>query len=216
MHSDGKPQPVEPRPRSRWRTTGDVNVDLAAVAGSRAVILIEGVSDQVALETLAGRRGRPLGPRGVVVVPMGGAAKTGRFVDLLGPRGLNARLAGLCDRAEAGYVRRALARAGYGAAPPPAAMEALGFYVCTADLEDELIRTLGPGPAEQIIAAHGEIRSFRLFQQQPAQHARTPQAQLHRFLSTRSGRKSHYAQLLVNALDPTRIPRPLDRVLTHL
>jgi hypothetical protein len=38
--------------------------------------------------------------------------------------------------------------------------------------------------------------------------------QLHRFLGTRSGRKSQYARLLAEALTPAHVPRPLDRVLT--
>ncbi len=55
-----------------------------------------------------------------------------------------------------------------------------------------------------------------MFQQQPAQRDRTPDAQLRRFLGARSGRKQHYAQLLVDALDLSRVPRPLDGVLGRL
>jgi hypothetical protein len=40
--------------------------------------------------------------------------------------------------------------------------------------------------------------------------------QLRRFMGTRGGRKIHYARLLVDALDLTRMPRPLDRVLAHV
>jgi hypothetical protein len=91
----------------------------------------------------------------------------------------------------------------------------LGFYVCVTDLEDELIRAAGTVTVERIIQAQGELRSFRIFQQQPAQRQRSTAEQLHRFLGTRSGRKSQYARLLAAALDPARIPRPLDRVLAH-
>ena len=178
-------------------------------------MLVEGRSDQAALETLAERRGRMLGPGGISVVPMGGATNIGRFLDVFGPRGLGARLAGLCDAAEEGYFRRALERAGLGSGLSRAGMEALGFYVCVADLEDELIRALGAGGVEQVIRAQGELRSFRIFQRQPAQQGQDPERQLHRFMGTRSGRKSQYARLLVGALDLTRVPRPLDRVLAH-
>ncbi len=190
--------------------------DLAAFANSRAVILVEGMSDQAALEVLAERRGRALGAEGISIVRMAGATNVGRFVDLLGPRGLGVRLAGLCDAAEEGYFRRALERAGLGSGISRADLEALGFYVCTADLEDELIRALGVATVEQIIAAQGEIRSLRIFQQQPAQQRRSLEGQLHRFMGTRSGRKSHYARLLAGALDLSRVPRPLDRVLAHV
>jgi hypothetical protein len=190
--------------------------DLAAVARSRAVILVEGRSDQAALEALAERRGQPLGPLGVSVVPMGGATNIGHFLDLLGPRGLGVSLAGLCDAAEEGYFRRALEQAGLGSRLHRADMEALGFYVCTLDLEDELIRALGVASVEQIIQAHGDLRSLRIFQKQPAQQGRSPGRQLRRFMGTRSGRKSQYARLLTGALDLARVPQPLDLVLEHV
>jgi hypothetical protein len=193
-----------------------MDFDLATVAKSRAVILVEGMSDQAALEALAERRGRALGSEGISIVRMAGATNIGRFMDLLGPRGLGVRLAGLCDAAEEGYFRRALERAGLGSGLSRADTEALGFYVCTADLEDELIRAVGAASVEQIIQSQGEIRSFRIFQKQPAQQRQSPERQLHRFMGTRSGRKSQYARLLVGALDLARAPRPLDRVLAHV
>lgn len=193
-----------------------MNVDLAAALGSRAVMLVEGMSDQAALEALAERRGRALRSEGISIVQMGGATNIDHFLDLLGPRGRGIRLAGLCDAAEEGYFRRALERAGFGSGLSRAEMEALGFYVCAADLEDELIRALGAASVEEIIQAQGDMRSFRTFQKQPAQQGRSPEMQLHRFMGTRSGRKSQYARLLVGALELTQVPRPLDGVLAHV
>jgi hypothetical protein len=95
-------------------------------------------------------------------------------------------------------------------------MEALGFYVCVADLEDELIRCLGAAGVEQVVEAQGELGSFHTFQQQPAWRARPSQEQLRRFIGTHSGRKVRYARLLVDALELTSVPRPLDRVLAHI
>lgn len=95
-------------------------------------------------------------------------------------------------------------------------MEALGFYVCVEDLEDELIRSLGAGCVEETIRDQGELGSFRLLQQQPAQQGRSTEAQLHRFMGSRSGRKSRYARLLVAALDPSQVPRSLERTLAHV
>jgi len=182
----------------------------------RAVILVEGASDQAALEALAERRGRALDAQGISIRQMGGATNIGRFLGLFGPGGLGVRLAGLCDAAEEGYFQRAFERAGFGASLSRADMEALGFYVCIPDLEDELIRALGVASVEQIIQAQGEIRSFRILQKQPAQQGRSPEEQLHRFMGTRSGRKSRYARLLMEALDLARVPRPLDQVLAHV
>jgi OLD-like protein len=179
------------------------------------VILVEGMSDQAALEALAERRGQALAAQGISIAAMGGATNIERFLDRFGPHGLGVRLAGLCDAAEEGHFRRALERAGTGSGLSRAGMEALGFFVCTADLEDELIRALGTDAVERVIEAQGELRSFRIFQRQPAQQGRSPQRQLRRFMGTRSGRKRQYARLLVGALEPSRVPRPLDRVLAH-
>ena len=192
-----------------------MSLDRAGATEPRAVILVEGRSDQAALEALAGRRGQALDAQGISIAAMGGATNIERFLDRFGPHGLGVRLAGLCDAAEEGQFRRALERAGLGSGLSRAGMEALGFFICTADLEDELIRALGTDAVERVIEAQGDLRSFRLFQRQPAQQGRSPQRQLRRFMGTRSGRKSQYARLLVGALEPSRVPRPLDRVLAH-
>jgi hypothetical protein len=200
------------------RTWVDADLDrLRAVGGfpARTVVLVEGVSDQRALEALAERRGRDLAAEGVAVVPIGGSKNVTRFLELFGPKGLGLRLAGLCDAAEEGDFRRGLERAGLGANLTRAAMERLGFYVCVADLEDELIRSLGAAAVERIVEARGELDSFRTFQKQPAWRGRTGEEQLRRFLGTHSGRKIESAALLVAALDLTRVPRPLDGVLAH-
>lgn len=183
---------------------------------ARAVVLVEGVSDRMAVEALAERRGRDLAAEGVAVVVMGGAQAVGRHLARYGPGGLDVRLAGLYDAAEEGDVRRGLERAGLGSGLTRADIESLGFSVCVADLEDELIRALGVDAVEQVVAAQGELRPFRTFQQQPAQRGRTHEAQLRRFMGTRSGRKIRYARLLVDAVDLTEVPRPLDQVLAHV
>ena len=80
-------------------------------------------------------------------------------------------------------------------------------------LEDELIRSLGAVAVERVIADQGELESFRTFQRQPAWRARTHEEQLRRFFGTFSGRKIRSAPLLVDALDLSRVPMPLDRLL---
>lgn len=201
-----------PRPEVHVQTGG---VDEPGPV-TRAVVLVEGISDRRALEALARRRGRSLDAEGVSVVPIGGAQAIGRFLERFGPRGLSTGLAGLCDAAEEDDFRRGLERAGLGSDLTRAAMEGLGFYVCVADLEDELIRSLGAPAVEQIVAARGELRSFRTLQKQPEWRGRAPEAQLRRFLGSGGSRKIEYAPLLVDALDLDRVPRPLDAVLAHV
>jgi hypothetical protein len=95
-------------------------------------------------------------------------------------------------------------------------MEDLGFYVCEADLEDELIRALGTSAVEAIIETQREHVAFRSFQRQPAQRGRPLEAQLRRFMGTLSGRKIRYGHLMVEALDISRVPPPLDGVLNRV
>ena len=149
---------------------------------------------------------------GVSVVAMGGVTNIAGFLERFGPRGLDVAVAGLCDVGEEAHVRRALERAGLGAVPRRAEMEELGFYVCVADLEDELIRSLGVESVERVIAEQGELRALRTLQKQGAHQGRGTTAQLRRFMGSRSGRKARYARLLVDALGPEQVPRPLDRV----
>jgi Overcoming lysogenization defect protein-like, TOPRIM domain len=182
----------------------------------RAVVLVEGLSDRNALEALAERRGRDLAAEGVAIEPIGGAQAVGRFLERYGPGGLDLRCAGLYDAGEEPAVRRCLERAGLGAGLTRDGMERLGFYACVEDLEDELIRSLGAEAVEQIVAAQGELRSFRILQRQPAQRGLAVEKQLRRFMGTHSGRKIHYARILVEALDLAHVPRPLDRVLVHV
>ena len=185
-----------------------------SAAQAHAAILVEGWSDQAALETLARRRGRDLlQAEGIVVVPIGGATNVQRFAQALGPQGLGVRLAGLCDAAELRHVRRGLERAGVATGTGTADH---GFYACDADLEDELIRAIGTVAVERVLDAEGELASFRRFQGQPAQRGRDLHAQLRRFLGTRAGRKVRYGALLVDALELDRVPHALDLALAHV
>jgi hypothetical protein len=109
-----------------------------------------------------------------------------------------------------------LERAGFGSDLSRADMERLGFYVCVRDLEDELIRAVGPGAVEELLEVHGDLRAFRTLQKQSAWKGRPVAEQLRRFMGSGGRRKIRYARLLVEALDPTRVPRPLDGVLSHI
>ncbi len=182
----------------------------------RAVVLVEGLSDRVAVETLAGRRGRYLAEEGVSVVPIGGAQAIRGALDVYGPAGLDLALAGLCDVGEERSYRRGLEHAGLGMDLSREGMERLGFYVCEADLEDELIRALRPEIVEAVVEAHGDIGPFRTLQKQPEWRGRPLHVQLRRFFGSGGRRKIRYARFLVDALDFDRVPRPLEGVLGHV
>ena len=180
------------------------------------VVLVEGISDQLALETLAARVGRDFAAEGIAVEAMGGAHRIASFLERLGPHGDDVRLAGLCDVGEEREFRRALERAGFGFDLDRATMERLGFFVCVADLEDELIRALGASTVEEVVAANGDLGPWLTFQKQPEWRGRPTEAQLRRFMGSGGRRKIRYARLLVDALDLARVPRPLEGVLAHI
>jgi hypothetical protein len=188
---------------------------LAKVAAAEAVLLVEGISDQIAVETLATRRGRDFGAERVVVVPAGGAHAMTRYLTQFGPAGAGLRLAGLCDVGEQDVVRRGLARAGIGSPGTRADMERLGFYVCVEDLEDELIRAIGALGVEALIDSQGDLASFRSLQRQPEWRGQPAEAQLRRFLGSGATRKLRYARVLAGALGLDRLPRPLEAVLSR-
>jgi hypothetical protein len=168
----------------------------------RGIVLVEGTSDRRALETLARRRGRDLEAEGIAIVPMGGF---GNLPRVLGQY-RDVRLAGLYDAGEERHFLRALGCADRDE------LERVGFYACTRDLEDELTRAVGPDGMERVLTEQGELRAFRTYQRQPAHRDRALEDQLHGFMWNR---KQRYAELLVDALDLERVPRPLDRVLAH-
>jgi hypothetical protein len=168
------------------------------------------------LLALAARQGRDLQDEMVEIVNLRGATNVGRFLEDLQATGRRPRLAGLYDAPEERYFRRGLERGGHGPVPDRARLEELGFFACESDLEDELIRALGAPAVEAVIEEQGELMSWRILQRQPAQRARAVEDQLHRFLGTRSGRKSVYARLLVESLDVDRVPAPLEAVLRQV
>jgi len=163
-----------------------------------AVVLVEGASDRIALETLARRQGRDLAAEGVSIVAIGGAQAVGRVLRELG----EVAVAGLCDSGEEALFRRA----GFGS----------NLYVCHADLEEELIRALGTHAVEAVLETNGDLGSFRTLQKQAVWRNRPVADQLRRFMGSGARRKLRYAALLVDALDLERVPLPLAGVLERV
>src|SRR5262249_55760383 len=91
------------------------------------IVLVEGISDGIAIQTLAARFGRDLANERVSIMPIGGATNIRRSIEQISRERLDCTLAGLCDEREARFFRAALD----------------DVFVCVSDLEDELIRALG-------------------------------------------------------------------------
>ena len=187
---------------------------LERVVDADHVVLVEGVTDQIAVEALARRVGRELGRDGVTVAPMGGAHAIGTFLEVLAGRSEPLRrLGGMCDRREDPVIRAALFRAGWAPMATDADLERAGFHVCDADLEGELIAAMGAAGTERLLEQHGDLAAFRTLQRQAPWRHRPAEEQLHRFLRSRARRMHRYAGRLVEAIDLDRMPRPLLGVL---
>jgi hypothetical protein len=173
------------------------------------VVLVEGPSDAVVLEVLARRLG--LDGDGVSVVSMGGVTNFGRHLRTYAARPGTA-VAGLCDGGEVRFFAGALRRAGHDVGGRDD-LARLGFFVCDDDLEDELIRALGTDAVIEVVEREGELGLLNTFRQQPAQRERSLHDQLHRFASTKSGRKVRLAAALAAELALDAVPAPLLGVL---
>ena len=170
----------------------------------RAVVLVEGVTDELAVRLTAKRLGRDLEAEGVSVVPTNGAHAISRFLRRLAAEQPGAKVAGLYDEAEEDVIRVALERAG---------MESAGFFACHADLEDELIRAAGETNLLALIDQVGDAQPWRRFTSQPTWRGRPVDQQFRRFMRSVSERNTRYIRAILETIDPPQLPRPLRQVL---
>jgi hypothetical protein len=154
------------------------------------VVAVEGESDKVVLERISRRLGRDLAAEGIGIRAIGGAHAIRRFVAELAP---DVTVRGLCDENEEYLFRRVLSE----------------VFVCVPDIEGELIRALGVERMLEIV----DRDAFTTMQRQPAQRGRTVEQQLHRWLRSSSSRYHRYLPVLVDAIEPDRVPTPLIGVL---
>jgi OLD-like protein len=182
----------------------------------RMIVLVEGVTDELALILAARRSGRDLTAEGVSVVPINGAHAIGRFLRRLAAEDPEARLAGLYDEGEEEVIQAALERAGYGPRLDRGRLEEVGFFACVADLEDELIRAAGEPILSTLIELEGDAQPWHTFRKQRAWNGRPMDQQFRRFIRSVSERNSRYIRAIVETIDPSRLPRPLRLLLAYV
>jgi hypothetical protein len=182
----------------------------------RTIVLVEGVTDELALTVAARRSGRDLRAEGVSVVPINGAHAIGRFLRRLTAEEPEARLAGLYDEGEEEVIRAALEQAGYGSDLDRSRLEEVGFFACIADLEEELIRAAGESILSWLIELEGDAQPWHTFRKQRAWNGRPVDQQFRRFIRSVSERNSRYIRAIVETIDPSRLPRPLRLLLDYV
>lgn len=178
-------------------------------AGSTAygpVVLLEGGSDVAAVRAAARVMG--VGDAHVRYVDLRGITNVRAHLDRLTREEPDSEVLGMCDAQEAHFVVRALiANGGWARAADD--LPASGFFVCHADLEEELIRALGVDRAVDVLREEGLLDKLAVLQQQPAWRGRPLAEALHRFAGVASGRKEVFAGALAAALTPETVPEPL-------
>ena len=172
------------------------------------IVVVEGDTDRLALTLAASRLGRDLAAEGVTITPIGGAHAIARVLAGLGREQAGARVAGLCDEGEEAIFGAALETAA-----EAGLLESLGFFVCRADLEDELIRAAGPETFAALAEREGDAAAWHTFQRQPAWRGQPVDQQFRRFIRSISDRNARYIRAILESLDPARIPTPLTLLL---
>ena len=179
---------------------------------AQGVILVEGPSDKLAIEAAADRLGINLDSEGLTIVALRGGGSIATFLGMFGPKGFDLRLAGLCDLDSQANWAGKLVDAGLAPEATTEACEEAGFFVCTKDLEDELISAVGVNEVHRVLQDHGDGSAFEKYAKQPKHCDKTMIDQLRGFLARR-GRKLRYAPILVDHLEASAIPPPLLGVL---
>ena len=158
----------------RWPRSQGTGWDDPGTESPRAVVLVEGSSDRIALEALAGRLGRDLADERVEIRPSAAPRRSpGRSEGLAGS---GIRLAGLCDEAEERHFR-----AGARRRVTAAAMERLGFFVGVENLERRADpRARRRRRRARSSMADGRSRDVPQLPDQPAWRSRPVEAQLRR------------------------------------
>lgn len=187
-------------------------VDLTA-SDARTVVLLEGVSDVAAVRALMEAQG--IDGAAVQLVSLDGATNWNRVLKELRLLRGDVDVLGLVDQNEAHAAVRALTDDGL-PVQDATDLPVYGVFVCEADLEDELIRALGPEGARAALEAAGLGGKFEAFQSQGDWGERTLADQLHRFCGAASGRKAQAAGVLAGALDADEVPEPLQMLLDRL
>ncbi|WP_188837684.1 hypothetical protein [Flexivirga endophytica] len=189
--------------------TGGESVQTAV----RKIVLLEGISDVAAVTAVATTYGVDLGA--VELVDLHGVTNVRRELGELHRAAEEREILGLCDAPETRFVEQALNEVGC-VVRDVSDLSAYGFFVCHADLEEELIRALGADRTIDVIEQLGLDAKLATLRQQPAWLDRPLTEQLHRFCGVASGRKELLAGALATALGPGETPAPLRCLVERL
>ena len=157
-----------------------------------AVILVEGITDRLALEAVAGRLGVDLG--GVAIVPIGGAQAVRRAA----AEYEGEHVVGLCDAGEERYFRRVLGDA---------------TFVCRRTSRTSCSAPSACRASRSCSKRRASSRRSATSRTSPHGAAARRRRDCRAGSSRPTGRRYRYLPLLVEMLEPDEIPAPLVGVL---
>jgi putative ATP-dependent endonuclease of OLD family len=179
---------------------------------ARRVAFVEGITDYQAVRVVAAKLGRNLDAGGVAVVALDGAASLATFLEIMGPRGLDLAVCGICDADYESDWCSYLTAAGLPAASRQD-LNALGFYVSDRDLEDELVTALGTTAAQMVFANEGATARFQSYAQQPGNQGMTLHDRIRGFAQSK---KAYWTPRLAAAVTAAAVPSAIQDLLDHV
>ncbi|WP_238146607.1 hypothetical protein [Ornithinimicrobium murale] len=188
---------------------------MAPATSPATLVLLEGPSDVAAVSAVLAARGGRGEHSAYELVDLGGVTNVGAQLRRAVDARPAPRVVGLCDAGEARVVLRALQRIGR-TLTQPQELPGEHFFVCDRDLEDELIRALGPDRCLEVLAEQGLAGRFAAFSRQQAWEGRPLLDRLHRFCGIASGRKVLLAGAMAGALAPGEAPAPIEQLVDCL
>jgi hypothetical protein len=173
------------------------------------VVFVEGFSDLLAVRACASTLDIDLDARGVSLISLEGADILQHYLSLLGPSGLNVRMRGLCDLDKEARWTALLTVAGI-SINSRSDLNAAGFHVAEADLEEELVKALGITDTERVISEAGLTNRLEGFEKQPTNAGLSREDLLTAFAGTL---KIKLAPLLASEIPASDIPGPIKALL---
>lgn len=166
---------------------------------ARRMLFVEGAADRVVVEAIAANAGVSLDRAGVSVFALDGADKFKKVLEIVGKKGFNLALSGLCDE------DREIAWAG-ALGVRPKHLSKNGFFVARSDLEHEYVRLLGARVAADVLIASGIAREQGLLNASAASSLDDlTDGQVADFITKQDSRKIPAARVLAPLLTPAVI-----------
>lgn len=179
---------------------------------ARRLLFVEGAADRVIVEAIAANAGVSLDRAGISVFALDGADKFKKVLEIVGKKGFDLALSGLCDEDREQSWASALGI-------KPKALSKNGFFVARSDLEHEYVPLLGARTVADELIATGIAREQGLLNAAGASSLDDlTDADVADFITKQDNRKIPAARVIAPLLTPAVIAssKALDGLVQHI